>query len=418
MRRAGGGALVAGLLLAGLELALRLSGWQPAHALLYAAFDRTRLFVPGEGAGGEPVLRTNPAYLSRFYPQAFARDKAGGFRVFVLGESAAAGWRLADPAAERYSSVLAARLSRALPHRRCEVINAAGTSLGSGRLRVLAEELAGYQPDLLITGMGNNEFLEFPVERALRAPGLNRDKVLKAAERSALAAWMLDRVADVRMRAGGGPVAAYPPLSDAEAGEAVARFGEHLRAIVRCMHAAGAAVICCTLPANLRVDPDRADDWLADAARHRPDLDREAWDAAWNRGRLAEERGDWRAAVAAFGDARRLDPGYARTWRELGRCREALGDTAGASDAFWTHLDLSRRLVTRELNREIRRVAREEGADLVDLAGVFAHAAPRGLPGYDLFNDSMHPNARGHALIAAALLPVVRAIAAGRRGAR
>src|SRR6266850_2408398 len=41
-----------------------------------------------------------------------------------------------------------------------EAVNAAGMSYGSSRLRILAGEVAAYQPDLIIFFEGHNEFVE------------------------------------------------------------------------------------------------------------------------------------------------------------------------------------------------------------------------------------------------------------------
>jgi lysophospholipase L1-like esterase len=416
MHRAVAGVAAVLVLLGCGEVLLRVDGYVPRFSPLYRAFGGTRLFVRGVGRSGNPVWRTNPLYYSRFHVQEFARDKGKTFRIFVIGESAAAGWGLSDPVREGFSAIVSSRLSSAAPERSWEVVNAGGTSWGSERIRVLADELAARSPDLLVVYMGNNEFFEYPVARDLRSPGWNRAKLQRLLEGSALAGWMQDRIAGLERLMGRSPAARYEPLSEDAARDAEARFADNLRAVIRRARAVGAEVVCCELPANLLVDPDRPGDWLQDASRHRPDLDRTAWDAAWKTGEEAARAGQWRNSLAAFVRARNLDPGYARTYREIGRCHEELGERAGAFDAYWSHIDRSRRLVTRDLNAAIRRV--EERVPLVDVGAAFARTARGGLPGYDLFVDSMHPNAHGHDIIAGALLPVVLRIAGPVRDRR
>ena len=98
----------------------------------------------------------------------------------------------------------------------------------------------------------------------------------------------------------------------------------------------------------------------------------------------------------------------------LGRAYEALGRYAEAHESYWKHIDLSHRLVTRELNDIVRRVCAEEGVGCVDGVRLLEAQAEHGLPGYDLFVDSMHPNEAGHALLAQGFLDAWLASEPGR----
>lgn len=113
-------------------------------------------------AGGYTVI--NFRFGRLFYPEELVRGAYPAkfrtvkdpdtFRVFVLGESAAAGFP--DPAFSA-SRILSAKLRRACPERSFEVINTGVTAMNSHAVRLIAKELARYQPDAVIIYMGNNE---------------------------------------------------------------------------------------------------------------------------------------------------------------------------------------------------------------------------------------------------------------------
>jgi tetratricopeptide (TPR) repeat protein len=144
------GALVATVVFCLVEAFLRLAGmgFPPSFFIDRAGgysvinFRFGRLFYPEELVRGA-------------YPAKFRTVKdPDTFRVFVLGESAAAGFP--DPAFSA-SRILSAKLRRACPERSFEVINTGVTAMNSHAVRLIAKELARYQPDAVIIYMGNNE---------------------------------------------------------------------------------------------------------------------------------------------------------------------------------------------------------------------------------------------------------------------
>jgi hypothetical protein len=101
------GALV---LLAALELGLRLAGWQIVVSVPGDPFvNLLPLFEPARAAGGVAVLRRRSDPGVTF----LAAKPANGFRVFVLGESSVHG----DPYGPAYAfaAFLQQRLAAALP---------------------------------------------------------------------------------------------------------------------------------------------------------------------------------------------------------------------------------------------------------------------------------------------------------------
>jgi len=146
------------LLLAAAELALRATGIGALEPL----------FVPAPAAQG--YLQPNPAVIQRFFPDPRrapdvsidtvyfpARKAPGTLRVFVQGESSAAGFpygRWASPAA-----MLQQRLQRAYPDRNVEVINTAMAAVTSYVLLDFADEIIAQQPDAVVMYTGHNEYL-------------------------------------------------------------------------------------------------------------------------------------------------------------------------------------------------------------------------------------------------------------------
>ncbi len=126
------------------------------------------LFVPVPAAPG--YMQPNPAAVQRFFPDPadapdvsidttwFPEQKpAGGLRVFVQGESSAAGFpygRWASPAA-----LLASRLQATYPDRDVEVIGTGMAAVTSYVLLDFADEIIAMQPDAVVVYAGHNEYL-------------------------------------------------------------------------------------------------------------------------------------------------------------------------------------------------------------------------------------------------------------------
>jgi tetratricopeptide (TPR) repeat protein len=99
-------------------------------------------------------------------------------------------------------------------------------------------------------------------------------------------------------------------------------------------------------------------------------------------------------------------PGRSEAWHLLARCYQRRGRFAAAQRAF---LEAHRRNVFKRYEEVVRRAAAATGTTLVDLSDEFLAARPE-----PLYVDDMHPNERGHQLIAEAL---ARALAGPTRSA-
>lgn len=339
---------------------------------------------------------------------AFRRDKpADGLRVFVIGESSVFGFPFGPEFA--FPRFVQGHLAAAMPGRTVEVVNAGVPAIGSWHARRIAEEVAGYRPDAIVVYMGHNDW-------ALPGPGVDGNTWLARSLKRlhfyqlavvaghAVRTWWqgpidVDRLSDptdpfaaVRDRARG-----KATLGAQERAAIAARYEDNLRAIVAAGRSAGASVLLVGLGQNLR-------DFPPGASRHRPGLspdEKARWRAAIE---AADERmraGDCRGALRELRAARRIDRRPAILHYLRGRCLDDLGRFSMARAAYQRASDLDEVPlgVPGSANRSIAAVAREAGAQFVDVPSALMAASPHGLPGSALFVDHLHPTVAGHAAI-------------------
>lgn len=373
--------------------------------------ERVRVFEPDRSDG---LYRTRrAAVLHSFNPQWFRMEKpTDGFRVFVLGGSSAYGFPWGAGAS--FSAHLETSLRDAFPGRTVEVVNAAAMSYGSHRIRVLVREMLEYQPDALVIYEGHNEF----VERRFYRDVLERPEAL---DRTALLLYR-SRLFSVMSRAyrklaangssreaqetrGGAELLGLDvsrehsvDVSAEEKAEAHLRFEENLRDILKRARAAGVPVYLCTVPSNIR-------GWRPYQSLFPAALTPEARRLALEDLEAAKEllaSGDAARAAERLERARSSAPGHAEIEFVLGTAYDRLGRFEDALEAYERARDddASPTRADREMNERIRRAAEMPGVVLVDAEREFRAIAEDGIVGFDLIQDYVHPNRRGHAQIA------------------
>jgi lysophospholipase L1-like esterase len=364
------------VLLGGAELALRLAGFGQ---------DREPLFLPSPDR--PDYLQANPRVVKRFFTDAtqapavsietayFRMQKQPGtFRVFVQGESSAAGFPYGLGAA--LAGVLDQRLEREHPDREIEVISTAMAAVNSYALLDFADEIIAHEPDAVVVYVGHNEFLGIlgvgSSMRLASTPGLTRaflavrDLRLFQLLARAYARWQPD--------AGPPAPAAGDSLMARVAGErsialdsdtyrrGVRQFEDNLGRLLDRYRSAGVPVFIGTLVSNERDQPPLA--ILAGAEGDAAGAAKTAYHAAQD----AEAAGQYDAAREGYAWARDLDPLRFR-----------------APAAF---------------NDVVRRVADARGATVVDVHAAFAGASEHGLIGERLLLEHVHPNLDGYFLLA------------------
>jgi tetratricopeptide (TPR) repeat protein len=401
--------IVPALVLGLLEVGLRVGGYGY----------RTAFFVRPSPAVDKVGYISNTDFTRRFFPPALARTPvpvalpatkpAGAYRIFVLGESAAQGFP--DPASS-FPRVLEVMLREHYPDTSFEVVNTAVTAINSHVILPIARECAGHQPDLFIVYAGNNEVVGpfgaanvigrfspslFLIRSNVAVRGLRTGQLLSDAVRrlglgqDAPKFWGgMEMFLTSQVRAG-----------DANLRQTYAHFRQNLDDICQAGTGAGAPVIVCTVPVNLK-------DCAPFASLHAPDLTPEqtsAWDSAYSAGKALEAAGKWADAVSRYEEADRIGDRFADLQFRLARCHAALGNTAAAGSgyALARDLDTVRFRADTTINETIRRVADERASDgvhLLDAERDLAAASPGGVPGEDLFFEHVHLNFHGNYLLA------------------
>ena len=381
----------------------------------------TAFFLPGEPPHQE-LRFANPDYALQFLPRwlsrgpqpiALAPKREDTARVFVLGESAAAG----DPEpAFGFSRALDVLLREYTTGKRVEVINTAVTAMNSHVIRRIAAEIAEQGPDVFVVYVGNNEAIGPYGPRALPEWVYGRPRVLRAlmaARRTRLG--QLVRSWTERDARPGRQWAGMEAFLDSQLRENDRRlqqmygyFEANLRSVLRSARRAGASVLLAAVPINLR-------SCAPFASVHRRGFtadDLPGWTRDFEDGRAAQRAGDCRAALDAYGRAAAVDDRYADLVFAIGQCAAAVGDREQAALRFTRARDLDslRFRADGNLNAIVRGFASgppAAGVGLVDLEQAVA-AVAGGVPGDDLFVDHVHLNLRGNVVAALTTFAALR----------
>lgn len=397
------------------ELALRVGG--------IAATDRTAdPFLDFQGV--RPLFVRNPATdrfevpadrLVFFPPESFACHKSPReFRVFCLGGSTVHGHPYAFETA--FSRWLELALGAADPSRTWEVVNCGGVSYASYRLVPILKEVLEYEPDLVISYSGHNEFLEDRSYGRLRAYSPTFVALYSAASHLRLfrvathAYRRLDRPASEPTRSVL-PVEVDALLDyrggledyhrDDDWTQAVMRHFEfNLYRMAAAARARQVPVILVQPIVNLRDCPpfkSEADPRLSpEASRHFMQL--------WHQAR--QNSTDLAREIALLHEALRIDPRHAAVHFHLAKCYEALGRAAEARHHFVRakEEDVCPLRIREPMFDAIARVAAATGTRLVDLRPLFEPDCDLRIPGNEVLLDHVHPTIEGHQRIALRLV--------------
>jgi lysophospholipase L1-like esterase len=296
------------------------------------------------------------------------------FRVFVLGESSAAGFPYGYNGT--FSRIVRDALQDVLPGDTVEVVNLGVAAITSYAVYDEVDEILAQQPDAVLIYTGHNEFYgalgagstqtmgSFPafvrtylgLQRRFKTVLLARELAMDLAGRFAVVTSsspdssrsLMRRLVREEL---------IPPESDIYR-RGVRQFQDNLRAILQRFGKARVPVFVASLTSNLRDQHP----FRSVATPTLPSAERVFADA-----QQALARGERARARTLFERARDLD---------------ALRFRAPS-----------------EFNAIIRRLASETGAHYVPVDEAFAAAAPDGIPGAELFWEHLHPNQAGYHLI-------------------
>jgi len=359
-----------------LEAGLRLAGF---------GHDLEPLFIPSPQ---QPAyLQANPRVVTRFFTDPAqapsvsietayfrAQKPADTFRVFVQGESSAAGFPYGFGAS--LAGVLDQRLERAFPDREIEVISTAMAAVTSYALLDFADEIIEQRPDAVVVYVGHNEYLGIlGVGSTLRVashPAVTR--AFLAVRELRLFQAMTRLLGGATTRSGAGSRAAGDTLMARVAGErsiplnselyrrGIEQFEGNLGRLLERYRAAGVPVYIGTLVSNERDQMPLA--VLAGAETELAGAAKTAYLAAQD----AEQAGHYDAAREGYAWARDLDPLRFRA--------------------------------PSMLNEVVTAAAQAHDATVVDVHAAFLKASSNGLIGDSLLLEHVHPNLDGYFLLA------------------
>ncbi len=421
-------------------LALRRRRRSTAKRILFGTISTAAFFLVLEGLlfllGVETVAMRNPAAFGlvpgfrvferdgerfrtvrfagprTFNDQSFLAEKPpNGLRIFTLGDSSAFGYPWGGDVA--FTAILSDVLAESLPGRVVECVNAAGVSYGMQRLQAILPEILSYSTDIIVVYCGHNEFIEHNLlrlteERSAEQPVV--DLLARFSRLHALLSSVLTRENDEeRFQVLEASVRRDESrsFSAAEKERIVARFDESLGALVTAAARHDVRVVLATVPCNLR-------DWAPNRALLEETLPPEALERVEHAldsarqvpgGTPAPE-----ATLELLESALALAPKHPQLRYELGRLLLARGDRDRAQRELEAACDLdaspNRRLTG--INDAIRKTAERQGALLIDCDRLIADASEQGIPGFEWIEDYVHPNRKGHELIAWHILERMR----------
>ncbi|MEP6834953.1 MAG: hypothetical protein ABJB74_16320 [Gemmatimonas sp.] len=340
-------------------------------------------------------LKTNAMVAARWFPELksppspnveflLAQKPRNGFRVIVLGESAAQGFPY--PRSGSFAQLLHAALTDALPGREVEVVTIGIAATNSYAMLDVVDEVIKQHPDAVLYYGGHNEYVGAlgagSSIRLAASPSLtrffvrlqhlrsvrmvNRIIAQRLAKRAAARSGPMDSASVGLMESitDGGEIALNSRVFDTGRRQ----YEENLTRIVDRLRDAKVPVYVASTPSNVRDQPPFA------AAGNGPAR------AAFAEATAALARGDSASAHTQFLEARD---------RDVIRFR--------APTAF---------------DSVVRRVAHAAGASqvhYVPIVEAFAAHTAAGAPGTDLFLEHVHPNRLGTELIAASFWTALRA---------
>ncbi|MCL5280169.1 MAG: tetratricopeptide repeat protein [Planctomycetes bacterium] len=352
-------------------------------------------------------------------PFVFPREKErNGCRIFILGESAAQG---APDGAYSFGRMLEVMLRKSYPEGRFEVITAALPAINSHAVYPIVRDCLGYDPDLFVVYMGNNEVVGPYGAGTIFSPlvghlGLIRAGVLaKSARLGQLIAGWAERLKNKARTPNWRGMEMFLGHRVGREDKALARVYRHFQANLEDIlgRACGrrVPVVLCTVASNLRDCPPFA----SQHARTLSDEDRKKFEAFFASGKQAEDDKDFERALREYRTALRLDNDFAEVHFRMGQCywQEARYEEARSSYLQALDYDALRFRADPQINKIIRDVGRKcrgRGVYFVDVPKVFSENSLHGVAGRELFYEHVHMTPQGNYLLAQAVFSELRRI--------
>lgn len=412
-----------------LELVVRVLGAGDPMAFGGSKLQYQQIYPPLFEAAGKPgrMHPRDPRLVDRSFSVS-----APPQRIFVYGESAVRGLGMSENTS--FARALERQLRSAGSD--AQVVNVGVVALDSRQIIACVKDTASLKPDWVVLHVGNNEFLETHAWRFLKATKklptrAAIDDVLQASRlylaikqagirgKTKTLSPALFSIESLRGSGGGGGAGAVEDpgserelvkaiesaglgVTEGEIAEAARTHKARMREAIELAKAEGAKVILMTVATNLEWEGVRDPEggWLAKAAGGEVPKDEPSRTAKLQAALAAHDKQvadklpsleHWRAL-------------YERAW-----LKRALGDARGAHDDFQAANDqdphLRRCLAV--MNENMRALAQETGALLVDGERTLAAASKDGITGFDMLYDYVHFTPEGNERIGAELAKAI-----------
>ena len=360
-----------------------------------------------EPAASKPYFFNNPSRPGYAEQTSFVMPKpANTIRIILLGESAAKGYP--QPTNLSMSSFLEMMLSDLMPSKRIEVINLGTTAIASFPIVYLAKEALQYDPDLIISYTGNNEFFGAYGTASINSAGIFPTWMLPVVRwfhglAIVQAVYELTGNTETEnrtlMEQMVGQVHIHYDASIRE--DAAENLSYSLASIVEEAHDANVPIILCTTGSN--------ESGLAPLGKsyqeshYQQDLG--TIQRLVKEGRALTDSNP-KMAIDKLLKALSLAPNEAEINFYLAKAYTAAGETEKARTYFLAARDFDTMpwrpiSVTEEA---IRSVSQRHNAILCDIAAAFRDSSVAGATGWELMDDHVHLSVRGQAEAARLML--------------
>ncbi|HBH85299.1 MAG TPA: hypothetical protein DDY34_16085 [Bacteroidales bacterium] len=321
-------------------------------------------------------------------------------RIICLGGSASAGWP--HPPDEIFSRYLEKSLQNLYPAKKVEVINCSAHGFASYRVRQVFETIIPLQPDAVIIWCGNNEFLE---RRNYNTSDLKN--FLISIRNNFRSLQIIHQLISKNQFGDTPDVAetfwkkvneeALELRSDVQQFEMVkAHYRNSIEDIVESAKENNIGLMLMTVPVNLR-------DWEPNVSYlGLNSADSLRWVKEFRQGKNEFLMKDYPRAVESLLKANTIAPLNAETCYWIAKAYEGMEDSLKALHYYNQAKDLDYnpfRTIT-DFNNTLRTITSNNSqAVLLDMEELIRPYAHKGIPGFDLFLDYVHPTKTGNLAI-------------------
>lgn len=390
------------LILLMLEAALRIFGYGNNLDVFVMLEKNPDYWITNPQIGRRYFLAQN--FLPATSYDAFRKQKpANAYRIFVLGESAAAGFPYFNNGA--FPRLLQTRLQARHPGKLIEMVNLGLPAVSSYTLLDLAGELVQYQPDAILIYAGHNEFYgafgsastetfghrRWVIKLYLRLQHLRLMQLLRQTFFSRTPSAPDNRVTLMARLVGQKNIPYRGPLYE----QTLQNFRANLAAMIQIFQARGVKVMLSDLVSNIG-------DLKPFVSLFDENTNRAEWQKYFDRGLALMQADSSDVALSSFQHAAQLDSSPAILHFETAQALRQHRLFAEAQQEFLRAKDLDalRFRASEDLNRIIRDVGAQFNIPVAPMYAAFAAASPHEIIGNNLMLEHVHANLPGYFLMA------------------